>query len=171
MDRTFVLYFVVPVALGAGILLAGAILLMVASLRRRRSGEVDVDDWETAGGKVLSAKVKKRKAAQGESDSSYEPIVEYVYVVGDVERRGNKVFFGGGEKMSQADAEAILEKYPANSYVPVRYNPDNHAESALMSHPERPSYVLMGGYLFTSFGIAVCCFTSFMFVIILGGVR
>ena len=68
-------------------------------------------------------------------------------------------------------AHEILKKYPVNSYAPVRYNPNDPAESALMSHPEHPDILLMAGYLFTGFGVLVCCFTSAMAFIVLGGIR
>ena len=173
MDKTFTLYFVVPVVLGVVILFAGVVILIITSRRKKQAGEINIDDWETVGGKILSSKIEEHEAKQSDSkgthiDLTYEPIVEYVYVVNEVEYHGNKVFPGVSEKFGQEVAQEILEKYPHNTYVPVQYNPDNPSESALMPQREHPDYLIMAGYLFTSFGVSVCCFTSLMAFILLG---
>ena len=104
-------------------------------------------------------------------DITYEPIVDYVYVVKDVEHHGNSVFPGISEKFDEKASQEILNKYPLNTYVPVRYNPDDPSVSALMPHPGHPDYIQMAGYLLTGFGLSVCCFTSFMAFIIVGNIK
>jgi len=174
MDTGFVLYFVVPTVLGFVILLAGVILTSVAARRRRMAGEIDITDWGMAGGKVLSARLEEQETQGPGKDgarTAYSPVIDYVFVVNDVEHHGNTVFAGGNEGVARAAAQEILDKYPANSYVPVRYNPENLAESALMPHPHQPDYVWMAGWLFSGFGVSVCCFTMLMSFIILGGIQ
>jgi hypothetical protein len=176
MDARFVLYFVVPIVLGFVILLAGVVLVSVAGRRRKRAGEIDITDWGITGGKVLSARMEERETPGAGKDgaqtqTTYSPVVDYVFAVQDVEHHGNTVFAGNDEGLARAAAQEILDQYPPNSYVPVRYNPENLAESALMPHPHRPDYVWMAGLLFTGFGFSVCCFTMLMSFIIVGGIQ
>ena len=170
MDTRFVLYFIVPIVLGIIILLAGVVLVSIASRRNRKAGEIDITDWGLTGGKVLSGRLEEQ-AAQAAGAATYSPVVDYVFVVNDVEHHGDTVFAGANENLAKAAAQEILDRYPANTYVPVRYNPENPSESALMPHTHRPDYVWMGGWVFTAFGLSVCCFTMLMSFIILGGIQ
>ena len=174
MDIRFVLYFVVPIILGIIILVAGVIALSIASRREKKAGGIDITDWSVTGGKVLSNRLEEQAAQtvrkdEAHSETIYSPIVDYVFVVNDVEHHGNTVFAGANENLLRAAAQEILDKYPANTYVPVRYNPDNPSESALMPHTHRQDTLWMAGWLFTGFGVSVCCFTMLMSFIILGG--
>ena len=176
MDIKFILYFVVPTVLGVVILLAGGILMLVAYNRKKKAGEIDIADWGTVGGKVISGRLEKSPTQLSGKDNKsaeaiYVPVVDYVYTVEGVEHQENKVFPEAGEGLSQSAAQEILDKYPVNAYVAVRYNPKDPTESALMRHPQRPSYTQMAGWLLTGFGLSVCCFTSLMAVIILGRVQ
>jgi hypothetical protein len=176
MNTTFVLYFVVPSLLGTGILLIGVILLAVASRSRKKSGEVEVGDWPLTGGKILTSRLDQHETRKDDKsgthvDINYEPVVEYVYTVKDVEYRGNKVFPGESIYFSQSAAQEILDQHQQNLYVPVRYNPDDPSVSSLEKRPEGTNYFHMIGLVLTSFGILACCFTSFMTFVIMGGIR
>ncbi len=45
MDVKIFLYFVLPISLGVVIALTGAILLFVDSRKKKKAGEVDIEDW------------------------------------------------------------------------------------------------------------------------------
>jgi len=75
---------------------------LIASRRKGKAGEIDISEWETIGGKILSARIEERESPQSDKtgtrkDVTFEPIVDYVYVVNDVEHHDNKVFPGVSE--------------------------------------------------------------------------
>ena len=176
MDIQFVMAFVIPIVVGIIMLVGGVLFWMTASRRKKKAGEIDISGWETTGGKVLSVKNEARETRREDKtgthiDISYEPMVDYVFVAKDAEQHGNKVFAGESQKLDEKASQAILDQYPLNSYVPVRYNPENPSESALMPNPDHPDYIQMAGYLLTAFGLSVCCFTAFMIFIMVGKIR
>ena len=175
MDKTFVLFFVIPSVAGAVFLILGGIFWQVALNRRKKSGVVSIDDWEKTGGKVLTARLEQHESQHADKagkhiDIAFEPIIEYVYQVKDVEYQGNKVFAGLAEKMGEEDAKEIMQSYSANSYVQVRYDPNNPADSALLPHPDHASNTMITAYLLVAFGSSVCCFTLFMGLIFVGAI-
>lgn len=166
MDTRFILYFVVPLSLGIIITLAGVILLFVDSRKKQKAGEIDIEDWLTTGGKVISAKLSKEHP-----DATYEPMVKYVYTVDGTEYHGSKIFPGQKHTSSKKDiAQEIINKHPTGMYVPVRYNPEKPSDSALEAPPHPMNYISLAGWVLTGFGILSCCFTSFMAFIIVGKV-
>lgn len=163
MDIKILLYFVVPLSLGIIITLTGAILLFVASRKKPKVAQVDIEEWSTTGGKIISAHMGERQ-----SNDTYEPIVEYVYTVNDTEYRGNKIFAGENVGYKNEAAQEILDQHPMNTYVPVRYNPENPSESALEAQPHPMNFMTLAGWVLTGFGVCACCFTTFMVVVIFG---
>lgn len=167
MNTTFLLYFVVPLSLGIVITLAGAIFLFIDSRKKPKVGEIDIEEWLTTGGKVISAKLSKQHA-----DETYEPIVKYVYTVDGTEYHGSMIFPGQKHTNSKKDAaQEILDKHPANMYVPVRYNPENPEDSALEAQPHPMNYIALAGWILFGFGVSSCCFTAFMAFIIFGAAQ
>ena len=163
MDTRFLLYFVVPFSLGIIITLVGAILLFVNSHRKPKAGEINIEDWSTTNGQVTAARLGERQ-----SDNTYEPIIEYVYTVNDVQYHGNKVFPGINTNSKRDTAQEILDKHPVKMYVPVRYNPQNPSESALEEQPHPMNFIALAGWVLTGFGICTFCFTTFMTFVIFG---
>ena len=167
MSTTFLLYFVVPIILGTVILLIGVLLMGVGLYRRRKAGGVEVEDWPSTGGKILAARLDQREPARQDKsgtpvDINYEPVVEYAYTVKGVEYRGDKVYPGESLYFSQSAAQEILDKHPPNTYVPVKYNPDDPSISTLQKQPEGTNYPYVIGLALTIFGLVACCFTAFM---------
>lgn len=167
MDISFVLYFVVPSILATIILVIGGVLLGVDFSRRRRAGSVEIGEWASTGGKILTASLGQHESPKQDEGGTqtvvdYEPVVEYVYTVKGVEYRGNKLFPGESLYFSQDAAQQMLDQYPLNAYVPVKYNPDDPSVSTLEKRPERTNYLYVIGLALTIFGVVACCFTSFM---------
>ncbi len=176
MDTTFVLYFVVPVILGVVILLAGGIFLTIDARRKKKDGQVDIYDWDSTGGKINSIKLDKHETQREDTkgvhiDISYEPLIEYAYTVKDVEYRSNKVFAEEHAYFSQKDAQAILDQHPVNTYVKVKYDPKDPSISAIEQLEENTSNYRIFGLVLTSFGMMVCCFVSFVGLIVLFKIR
>lgn len=173
MNITFVLLFIVPVVAGAIILVVGAIFLVIDSRRKKKTEQVETSDWETTGGKIISVRLEKHEAGKEDGtglhiDINYEPIIEYVYTVKDAEFRSNKVFPGDHIYFSQSAAQEILDQHRLNSYVPVKYNPEDPSMSSLEERPQGTNYVYLAGLVLTSFGLLVCCFATFMTLLALG---
>jgi hypothetical protein len=163
MSPTFILYFVVPIGAGTLILLvAGALFLLDA--RKDNPGNAPyAKDWNLAGGKVLSA---QRREHGADPAAKFDAVVEYAYNVDGTEHRGTTVFTA----KSEINAQNILAKYPANFYVPVRYNPKAPEESLLWDASLQPvSRTLLAAQVLVAFGLLVCCFTAFMAFVIVSG--
>ena len=133
MNTIFMLAFVLPIVLGTVILATGSALLIWNSRHSKRDGQVEADDWPMAGGKILAAHLGEHETRHSDShgthvDITYEPVVEYVYTIDNAEYHGSKVFPGGDSDFGQAEAQEIIDRYPLNSYAPVRYDPENPEE-------------------------------------------
>ena len=174
MDTTFILAFIVPIVLGTVILAVGGALLFWNSRRSKRGGKVETEDWLTTGGKVLASHLEEHDSRPGDKPDApavktYEPMVEYVYTVDGTEYHSSKVFPGGDSNFDQAEAQSVIDKYPLNSYAPVRYDPQNPSASSLEEHPPHTThYLLVAAQSLIVLGIGVCCFTFFMMFILVG---
>jgi hypothetical protein len=177
VNITFILAFVLPIVLGTMILVTGGVLWFLNSRRSKRGGEVETEDWQMTGGKILAAHLGEHETRRTDKhgthvDITFEPVVEYVYTIDNVEHHGSKVFPGEDSDFGQEEAQGIIDKYPLNSYAPVRYNPENPAESSLEEHsPHTTHRLLVAAQTMIALGIGICCFTSFMIFILLGRIR
>jgi len=177
MDTTFVLAFVLPFVLGAAILVTGGVLFLLNSRRSQKAGAVETEDWHTTGGKILAARLGEHENRHNDKqgthiDITYEPVVEYIYTVDNTEYHGSKVFPSGDSDFGQAEAQAFIDKYPVNSFAPVRYDPQSPSVSSLESHsPHATHRLLVAAQSLTALGIGVCCFTVFMMFILVGRIR
>lgn len=169
IEREFLLYFLyLPIALGVGILLMGAVLLRIDSRRHKKSVKTEIIDWEETGGKILISRLEESTTSNTDTNQLepvFMPIVEYVYSVDGKEYHGSNLFPGDSKDHNADEAKAFLDKYPENSYIPVLYDPNDPQSSTLEDHPISSNRMRMFGLLFTWFGISVCCFTSLMFFI------
>ena len=163
MSLTFVLYFIVPTLLGLIILATGAVLWFLIWRRSEKAGTASFENWQSTGGKVLATRIEER-------EGGFEPVVHYAYHAAGQDYEGDQVFAEGARKLEKSAAERVLASFTVNGYIQVRYNPNNPAQSALMQGQTKTDYLLMAAYLFTAFGVAVCCFTSFMAITVLGGI-
>jgi len=166
MDIRFVLYFVVPSILATIILVIGAALLGIDVYKRRKAGSVEIGEWSSTGGKILTASLGQHESPKQDKSGTqtvidYEPVVEYAYTVKGVEYRGNKLFPGESLYFSHDAAQERLDQYPP-AYVPVKYNPNDPSISTLEKQPEGTNYLHVIGLALTLFGVVSCCFTSFM---------
>jgi|GEM_PF-2025744 len=170
IERTFLIYFLIlPISLGVGIFLTGLVLLAIES-RRNLKKDVETHNWETTGGKILSARLDENPPDEkGNKDphpeTTYIPVMEFVYTVNGKEFTSNNIFPGESENYNQSAAQEILGKYQVNSYVAVRYDPADPSISTIEDLPRRTNRLRMIGLLLTWFGVSVCCFSSLMIFI------
>ena len=172
MDTRYILYFVVPSAIGTFILLIGVILLIIAARKKKKADQGETGDWGTTGGKVTAVHLEKHETQKTDRrgthiNITYEPVVEYRYTVDNVEHTGNKFFPGEATYFSESEAQELIDQHPLNSYVPIHYNPEDPSISSLEERARDSSVVYLAGWTLTAFGICVCCFTSFMLLLIL----
>jgi hypothetical protein len=112
--------------------------------------------WLCTTGTVLVSRVESRKKRPGEmghnfgdSDVTNEPLVEYSYKAGNRTYRSRRITIG--EKTSEHELEAILERYPVGAEVTVYYDPAKPKNAVL----ERD---LPMGQIWLGFGILMAFF-------------
>jgi hypothetical protein len=167
------MFLYIPVIAGVIILLAGIIFLAIDSRKKKKEAEVETHHWKTTGGKIIASRLERHETSREDAkgvhlDINYEPVIEYVYNVKDVEYRSNKVFPGENIYFGQAVAQDIIDHHRLNSYVPVKYNPEDPNMSSLENRPEEENYIRLTGLVFTAFGVMVCCFSIFMALLAMG---
>ncbi len=170
IEKTFLIYFLVlPISVGIGIFLTGLVLMFIES-RRNKKIEVETHTWETTGGKIIAARLDECPPSEGDkkgaqAESTFIPVMEFIYTANGKEFTSNNIFPGDCDNYVKAAAQEILDKYPVNSFVPVRYDPEDPSISTLEDLPKPSNRLRMYGLLFTWFGVSVCCFSSLMIFI------
>ena len=120
-------------------------LLLYVGIRNRNLAKAS-ETWPTAGGKVLSADVVKRRSKDrktGSVTTHYRPQIRYSYKVTDVAYESDVIRFGNLEG-GLAQAEEFTGKYPIGATVAVRYNPDNPKQATLESVSAGGQQILLG---------------------------
>src|SRR5512143_1648807 len=117
MDTRFVMYFVVPSILASVILVIGAVALGIDIYRRRKAVRVEIGEWPSTGGKILTSRLEQHESQHQDKSGTqtvidYEPVVEYIYAVKGVEYRGNKLYPGESLYFDGDAAQKILDQYP-----------------------------------------------------------
>lgn len=101
--------------------------------------------WPSAQGRIVRSTmraVRQRHAGEATTVGNV-PDVEYVFSVGGVEYRGNRI--GIGEiRAGSPQAEAALERYKVGRTGPVFYNPDKPEEAVIERDPPAPAAIVYG---------------------------
>jgi len=111
--------------LGAGIFVVG--LLHFRKIRASQS-------WPHTPGRILSARVDmvRTQGNPGEADTiSYDPEVQYEYLVDNQRYVGNRIAIGGKSHGSRKKAEQALQAFQVGSSVWVFYDPAKPGQSVL----------------------------------------
>jgi hypothetical protein len=90
-------------------------------------------DWPGVDGKVLDSRMAVASDADG---SSYRPIVEYQYHVAGRTYIGSTISYGkslGGLFGDEKTAQAVLDHFPKDARILVRYNPVAPEEAVLVA--------------------------------------
>jgi Protein of unknown function (DUF3592) len=96
-------------------------------------------DWPTVEGEVVRSAVhmtespvkKNGREVPNKKRRSYSPKIEYRYTVKGQELTGTRVTIDDESLGTEASAQAIVDKYPAQAKVKVSYQPDQPATSVL----------------------------------------
>ena len=129
---------------GFVLLLIGAIFLVVGLVAAKRAKAAQ--SWPVIPGTVLSSQVVEHEStdSEGSSSISYEPRVEYQYIVLGQSYTARRVAFGANS-FDYKKASEIAARYPEGAQVNVHYNPDKVKEATLETSAT-------GGKLFTILG-------------------
>ena len=125
------------------------IVLLLMFFGARRMTKI-ATDWPFVRGKIVSSGTEVyRGPGRGTARTLYAPAVEFSYTVNGIEYHGNRIKVGVEVSGSQAYAEKIAARYPAESEVEVHYDPKNPTNAAL----ENPT-----GFNWTILGLSAACF-------------
>ena len=118
--------------LAAGlIILAGAIGFQIYGSRRMAAASA----WPVAEGRVLESNLAggPRGGTRRGGSMTYRPRISYEYDVGGRTYRGDRIWLLTESASSDpSGANDLLAAYPQGGTGPVRYNPDDPADSALI---------------------------------------
>jgi len=115
---------------GFVLLLIGAIFLVVGLVAAKRAKAAQ--SWPVIPGTVLSSQVVEHEStdSEGSSSISYEPRVEYQYIVMGQSYTARRVAFGANS-FDYKKASEIAARYPVGAQVSVHYNPDKVSDATL----------------------------------------
>lgn len=92
--------------------------------------------WPATKGIILQAEAQK---VIQDDDESYEPVLSYSYEVDGIKRISSRITFNSRliSFKSRLEANAFLSKYPVNSEIIVRYDPQKPDEAVLIPGYEK----------------------------------
>jgi hypothetical protein len=110
--------------------------------------------WLTVEGTVVSARVEIDSAGQ---ETSYQPRIEYEYVVGGRLYYSRRMRLAGNTNVGQRESEQIVSQHPRGTVVTVYYDPKDPTRATLKrSFGSLAPYVLiLMGVIFTGTAIAL----------------
>jgi hypothetical protein len=126
--------FMALFAMAVPSMIAGAIVYKMRDVRRAAR-------WPSAQARIVRSRLRAvhRQKADEATTVRNVPDIEYVFSVGGVEYRGNRIGIGDIAADSP-QAEAALERYQVGRTGPVFYNPDNPKQAVLeRDAPARPA--------------------------------
>lgn len=110
---------------GGGLVILGMAYL-ISTFMRRHKGE-GIGDWPVVPGAVHKAFVYRHERRTPETtDITYTPVVAYTYFVGELCYASQQRAIAAYTEASfptEAEAEAVVARYPVGKEVEVHYNP------------------------------------------------
>jgi hypothetical protein len=128
----------------------GGIYLIIASRKTRAQAEAS-QNWPAAAGSVLRSEVGESTSTDSDGDTSttYHPVVEYTYQVGGQSFTGRRITFGPVTGNSNPrKAQEVLSRYPSGGAVQVYYNPQKPDEAVLEKRASGTNVMLILGIVF-----------------------
>jgi hypothetical protein len=135
--------------------LVGALLLWLG-WRNRRNVNASMS-WPHVAGRVVSATVSESHN-RGDDDTpdstSYTPVVEYEYMVGQQIYRGNRLAFQDKSYPNWKQASAVLQSFPAGGPIWVFHDPHNPANCVLDRTAHSNNFILIVGIILVAVAVA-----------------
>lgn len=135
---------------------AAGVFMIVSNLRARKKAEAS-QSWPTTQGQVTFTNVveKTRTDSDGDTSTSYEPVIKYSYVAAGQEYTSDKVSFGFRQGYnSYGKAYRALGSYSAGVPVTVYYDPANPTDAVLERKVGSKMLTLVLGIIFLI--ISIC---------------
>jgi hypothetical protein len=86
----------------------------------------------------------------------YEPVIEYSYRFMEVQYTGTQYRMGSkGASYDHKRAQTIVDRYPVDLEVDVRYNPDNPSVAVLELGSASASILMLVGVIFAVVGAVI----------------
>ena len=141
-----------------GVCVGGAYLAFLAFLLYRGKKARAMLSWPQTTGTVSRSLLDRHGA--GMTSTAYEPRVTYRYEAYGVPHVGTRLAFDVKRYPDRKDAQAVIDRYPENSTVPVYFNPGK-PEEAILDREYRSNWPLL---IF----LASCCLIAIISSIVLG---
>jgi hypothetical protein len=156
---------VVLLILGVVFFGLGALFLFLA-LRGRQKAKTS-QGWPTTQGQVLSVDIQEHSSYDEDdhpSSASYEPVVQYQYMVNGRQYSSKKIAFGANS-FDRGTAQKKAGQYAAGMTVTVHYNPNKPEESVIETSAGGSTVFMVVGILFAVFGLMGCCGSMVLFLL------
>lgn len=85
--------------------------------------------WPKAKGEIISSELDTYYG----NGMTYQPVIEFMYVVRDKEYRSNKIAIGYSGVSIKSISTSIVNKYYANKHVDISYNPKKPGYGVLIT--------------------------------------
>jgi len=129
---------------------AGTFLLALA-LRNTKRGAAS-RNWPLVPGTIVRSFVLVDEDSEG--GKGYTPRVEYDYVVEGKKYRGTRLRYGQTGNSNRERAERVILSYPADSSVPVFFNPSRHDDAVLLRGLAWGNlFIVLAGLVFLGAGV------------------
>jgi hypothetical protein len=168
MDTSASLTFLIPLCL-AGVFGAAGVGLLIFGFVQRRKAKL-TESWPTARGTIISARLdqhtsEERRDGHSYTSTSYNPVVEYTYQIGQQTYQGNRVFPGATMSYDLGTAQGIVNRYQPGMAVNVHYDPANPAQAVLETQSKGGNLFLILGAVFAVLGLLGGCIGIVMAVV------
>lgn len=122
------------VAVGVGVSMWGSHIKELAAAS---------ENWPTAEGRITASEVTSHRNTDTDRDYYYSAHVEYAYTVNGTRYSSDAVTVGDYSTTGPGDAQRIVDRYPVNKTVSVRYDPEDPGMAIL-----EPGAAGIGNHLF-----------------------
>jgi len=145
---------------GAFILIAIVWTIWLLRLHRRAVVQARAaQGWPKVQGEVLECRIGADEStdSDGNSSSTYSPVLRYRYTVGGIDYEGKRLRFGLERSGSEGTIKAWLMPYREGARPAVHYNPADPADCVLETVKPNAGYIVaasIGGVLFILMGLA-----------------
>jgi hypothetical protein len=159
------LTFLFPLFLGFIFFLLG-IGFLIFGLRERNKAK-ETETWPTAKGVIVSARLDhqtrtERNQGRTFTRTTYTPVVEYTYVIGENTYRGSRIFPGSTMSYDLGTAQNIVNRYQPGHSMGVHYDPNDLTQAVLETKTKGGSVFMIIGFVFTALGLLGCFFGAVM---------
>ena len=147
--------------IGFSLLLTGVVFLIIGLVAAKRAKAAQ--SWPTIPGRVLSSQVIEHESTDSEHGTTtvtYEPRVEYEYIVMGQAYTAKRIAFGAN-RFHYKKAEEIAARYPVGAQVNVRYNPDKVKDATLEANAAGGKLFLILGGVFGAIGLVTMVISLF----------